>query len=1018
MPPPSSRAVFLSHASEDAPAALRIAAALRAAGVEVWLDRSELRGGDAWDHRIRSQLRDCALFIPVISRHTARRAEAYFRLEWHLADQRTQLMARSHAFIVPVCVDDIEENAVEAPESFLAVHWTRLPDGATPHTFCERIAALLPAGGAEAVARVAPAATSAPASPGSVGGTPADTLQVGSFELAPSQRRLSRDGRPVELGARAFDMLCVLAEQPGRLVTKATLLERVWPKLVVDENNLPAQIASLRRVLGADAIRTVPGFGYRLELEVVRPTLAAPLAPVPALAPAAGSRPAAPAPLPVRAVAARLSALVGRESDLAALESALASGRCVTVVGGAGVGKTRLAQEVLARALGTAELQAAWVDLHPLTQLRHVASAMALAVGVTVPDRGDAFAALHQALGQAPLLLILDGAEHLSSELAPALEELLARTQQVRALVTSERPLGLPGETVFRLGPLAVAEAEGDSLEHTGGAIALFALRATAADRRFALTAANLATIAEICRRLDGNPLALELAAARIPALGAAKLLERLGDRLRLLKSSEASEDTRHKALQAAFDWSYQLLSPAEQRVFNRLGVFSGSFSLEGAAQCVAEGAIDACEAIDLISRLVDRSLLNALPVEPPRYALSETARLYALERLRATGEEPVARQRMAEAMLELLDRAYHEYWCADEAQWLSRYEPDLENVRSALTWAHAHEPSLAVALYGSAWPLLYETDLNAEGRRSYHELVGLLSDALPRARVARFWEALATFESTRQCDRARYAAELAAGIHVGEDELPARYYALMLLASNWRIDNSAAREAFATARSIENPDWPARLLGLGALTEGALLLTRGEFAPARRAYQRALSTSLTVSERQALAATAEIVELDVACGDPDAALALGRLLVERLRHSSRSAVRFGLLVATLHALLQKGELEEARTIALEILEVGTRLEPARLYTALDAMAQLACAEGRYPVAARVAARADAAYAQHGQGERRLTEARLRAQVDECLERELGAGWRESASESQLPLDERGACALALGLVA
>ena len=1016
MPPPS-RAVFLSHASEDAAAALRIAAALRAAGIEVWLDRSELRGGDAWDHRIRAQLRDCALFIPVISRHTARRAEAYFRFEWHLADQRTQLMAPSRAFIVPVCVDDTEEIAVEAPDSFLAVHWTRLPEGATLHAFCERIAALLPARGAEAVARAAPTATPAPASPASLGGTPADALQVGSFELAPSERRLSRDGRPIELGARAFDMLCVLAEQPGRLVTKTTLLERVWPKLVVDENNLPAQVASLRRVLGADAIRTVPGFGYRLELEVVRP-VAAPLAPMPAQAPAASSGPAPPAPLPVRAVAARLSPLVGREGDLAALESALASGRCVTVVGGAGVGKTRLAQEVLARALGSAERQAAWVDLHPLTQLRHVASAMALAVGVTVPDRGDAFAALHQALGQAPLLLILDGAEHLSSELAPALEELLARTQQVRALVTSERPLGLPGETVFRLAPLAVAEAEGESLEHAGGAIALFAQRATAADRRFALTPANLATVAEICRRLDGNPLALELAAARIPALGAAKLLERLGDRLRLLKSSEGSEDTRHKALQAAFDWSYQLLSPAEQRVFNRLGVFSGSFSLEGAAQCVAEGAIDACDAIDLISRLVDRSLLNALPVEPPRYALSETARLYALERLRATGEEPVARQRMAEAMLELLDRAYHEYWSADEVEWLSRYEPDLENVRSALSWAHVHQPSLAVALYGSAWPLLYETDLNAEGRRSYHELVGLLSDAPPRARVARFWEALATFESTRQCDRARYAAELAASMHAGEDELPARYYALMLLASNWRIDNSAAREAFATARSIENPDWPARLLGLGALTEGALLLTRGEFAPARRAYQRALSTSLTVSERQALAATAEIVELDVACGDPDAALSLGRLLVERLRHSSRSAVRFGLLVATLHALLQKGELGEARTIALEILEVGTRLEPARLYTALDAMAQLACAEGRYRVAARVAARADAAYAQHGQGERRLTEARLRAQVDECLERELGAGWRESASDPQLPLDERGACALALGLVA
>ena len=142
MPPPSSRAVFLSHASEDASAAVRIAAGLRAAGIEVWLDHSELRGGDAWDHRIRSQLRDCALFIPVISRHTAHRAEGYFRLEWHLADQRTRLMARSRAFIVPVCVDDTEEIAVEVPDSFLAVHWTRLSDGAAPRAFCAAVSAV------------------------------------------------------------------------------------------------------------------------------------------------------------------------------------------------------------------------------------------------------------------------------------------------------------------------------------------------------------------------------------------------------------------------------------------------------------------------------------------------------------------------------------------------------------------------------------------------------------------------------------------------------------------------------------------------------------------------------------------------------------------------------------------------------------------------------------------------------------------------------------------------------------
>jgi predicted ATPase/DNA-binding winged helix-turn-helix (wHTH) protein len=1002
-----SRAVFLSHASEDDAAALRIAAALRAAGIEVWLDRSELKGGDAWDHSIRQQLRECALFMPVISRYTSSRSEAYFRLEWHLADQRTLLMAQGKAFVVPVCIDDTSEAEAEVPESFRAVQWMRLPEGAATPAFREHIASLLRLlpGRAERINSHA----RTPAEPAAPLPVPAgDIITLGPFELLPAERQLRRDGQPIELGARAFDLLQVLAEQPGRLVTKATLLERVWPKLVVDENNLPSQIASLRRALGAAAIRTVPGFGYRLELEVVRPSSSGP---------AEQKRAPAPAPLAVRVVTSRLTPLIGRDRDLQALQTALEHARCVTVVGTAGVGKTRLAQEVLAQTVATPARQGAWVDLGPLTQLRHVASAIALAVGVTLPDRGEGFIALEQALAQVPLLLVFDGAEHLAGEIAPALAQLLARTGELRALVTSQVPLGVPGETVFRLGPLAVDErTDPGSPDGASDAIALFVERATAADRRFALTSANREAVAEICRRLDGNPLALELAAARVPALGVAALLEHLGDRLRLLKSSAAVEEPHHGALQAAFDWSYQLLSPAEQRVFNRLGVFSGSFSLESAASAVTDGPTDSCDAIDLISRLVDRSLVNALPSDSPRYALSETARLYALARLGEAGEEQAARRGMGAAMLELLNRAYVQYWSEDEALWLARYEPELENVRGAISWATAHEPQLAVRLYGSAWPLLFEADLNAEGRHSYHHTVGLLSEGLPRAAMARFWEAIATFESTRQCDRARYAAELAAQMHADTGDLKARYYALMLLASNWRIDNEAARAAFDTARTLEDPAWPARLLALGAQTEGALLLTRGDFAGARAAYQRALSAALAVSERQVLAAAAEIVELDVACLDPAAALQLARPLVLRLRHSSRSGVRFGLLVATLEALLQSGELEEARATGHELLEVGTRFEPARLYTALDAMSQLACAEKRYTDAARIAVCADAAYALHGQDERRLTEARLRAQTEDCLTRELGTGWRGSGVDRSALLDERGACALAIGL--
>src|SRR5215469_5745828 len=304
--PQLSGAVFLSHASEDDAAALRIAAALRAAGIEVWLDRSELKGGDAWDHRIRQQLRDCTLFMPVISRHTRHRPEGYFRLEWHLAEQRTLLMARSKAFIVPVCIDDTTEVEAEVPESFRAVQWMRLPAGAVTPAFRQHIAALLrvAAGKAERIDSNARTAT-APEAPPAADAT--DVIKLGPFELVPSERQLLRDGQPVELGARAFDLLQVLMEQPGRLVTKATLLERVWPKLVVDENNLPAQIAGLRRVLGAEAIRTVPGFGYRLELPV---SCASAVSATSATVPEPSRF-----PMPRRAWPNRLGSLVGRDAE-------------------------------------------------------------------------------------------------------------------------------------------------------------------------------------------------------------------------------------------------------------------------------------------------------------------------------------------------------------------------------------------------------------------------------------------------------------------------------------------------------------------------------------------------------------------------------------------------------------------------------------------------------------------------------------------------------------------------------
>jgi predicted ATPase/DNA-binding winged helix-turn-helix (wHTH) protein len=839
-----------------------------------------------------------------------------------------------------------------------------------------------------------------------------ELVRIGAFELYPSERMLRSAGNAVDIGARAFDLLLVLVENQGRLVTKAALIERVWPNVIVDENNLPAQIASLRRVLGAGAIRTIPGFGYRLELPISSLGAAA-------LTPMASPPEAEPPRLsvPRRLWPNRLGSLIGRDRDMHDIQKALEHACLVTIVGSAGVGKTRMAREIHARESDKVGAAVAWVSLQTIRGTEHIPSTIALALGLSLPEGLDGFAALSQALEEVPVMLILDGAEQFGHSLATPLAEFVLRTRGVRALVTSQAPLGVPGETVYRLAVLPVPGRDTPPEDAARfAAVQLFAERAAAADRRFELSPANVSTVGKICRRLDGNPLALELAAARVPALGLNSLLERLDDRFRLLRAPGRSTDPRHGALHAAFDWSYSLLTPSEQRVFNRLGTFVGSFSLNTAARCVADETIDTSEAIDLIGRLVDRSLVTVLPIEPPRYALLETARYFAADRLSATLELEAAQHRLAMTMLQLLDAAYQEYWSLDEAIWLHRYEPELDNVRAAMDWAVANDRALGIALFGSAWPLFVETGLHAEGRNRFAQTVALLSDALPQGRIGRFWEAVATYESTRQCDRARYAAELAAKMHAATGDNRAHYYALAMLAFNWRGDDTAARAAFDAARRLEDPAWPARLLTHGALTEGALLLSGGQFADARVVYRRAVRLALTMSERQALTATVNIVELDTACGDTASALQLGRPLALSLRHLGRQDTRFDLLGVTFSALLIAGDADEARACGAELYELALRIDTSKLYSVLDAMAFLACADQRYDAAARIAVCSDLAHEAHGQMRRRPTEQRMRLNVESILDERLGSMWRDGAGEVREPLDESEACSLALGL--
>jgi predicted ATPase len=346
--------------------------------------------------------------------------------------------------------------------------------------------------------------------------------------------------------------------------------------------------------------------------------------------------------------AAEDSALLGRDAELAQLHAQLESARLITVCGAGGVGKTSLARAAIGR-IGSRHVH--WVDLAELTDPALLAACVLDHVEGAKADRAHAapsLAELVQRLAAQPALLVLDNAEHLLEATAHTIDALLKQVPDLRVLVTSQAPLRLPSEHVIRLAPLAWPQDDATLDEALGaGAVALFVQRARAVDARFRLDASTLPTVVEICRRLDGLPLALELAAARVPAFGLRNIAALLDERFRLLGIGHRSAPARQQTLQAVYDWTYGLLDDTERRMFRRLGVLSAPLTL---AEVVAltrlpgndDSGFDNWRSHDTLATLVERSLLQMDDDDPPRYRMLESARAYAMAKLRDAGEHAV----------------------------------------------------------------------------------------------------------------------------------------------------------------------------------------------------------------------------------------------------------------------------------------------------------------------------------------------------------------------------------------
>jgi predicted ATPase/DNA-binding winged helix-turn-helix (wHTH) protein len=784
------------------------------------------------------------------------------------------------------------------------------------------------------------------------------TYRFGNAELQPALGRLRVDGADAALGSRAFDLLVALVERRGRLVTKAELLDLVWPHLVVEENNLQVQVANLRRLIGARAITTVPGRGYRFDTDVTVIEGPGGTSVTPAHedtrtarvgdALASAARPGVVAP-PLRQV------LVGRDDDLAALEALWRDRALLTISGPGGVGKTRVAQALAARE------GAAWVDLAVVTDPALVGHAFAHALGVTLMAHDDPLDAICTALRGRSIRLVVDNAEHLVDAVARALQRLREAVPELRALVTSQQPLHIADEQVYRLGALALPEPDTRRAEQAldSPAVALFCARAAAVDPRFRLDDAHVPAIVQVCRRLDGLPLALELAAARLPLLGADALLRHLDARLELLVRGNRDAPARQQTLRATLEWSHGLLAADEQVTFRRLGVLVGGASLSIAQRVAGEGDRD-WQVVDRLGTLVDRSLVQADGDPEPRLSLMESAREFALERLRATGELDAACARHAAAMRALADTAYEDFWVLADAELVVRYTPELDNWRAALVWSREHEPETYVGITGSLMPLLRHLSLIGEALgylQVAHSRVHAGMASGVRARLALGHAMLDNDDAAS----GEAAVELNRAAGDTRGTMLSLYY--LCVASGTSLER--VRTVVTGARALLDPAWPPKLHEIHARIVEELMSREGRHRDLVQLLERRAAACAARGhvDMETTALMSRVVAL-YASGDVDGAITLGHAVCQRCA-SLHIHFRLAWMQAhTFTAMLTRPQpdLDAARELARSFAALDATLGWRRAPDAVDGFALLAALEGRLDDALTLCAHADALY--------------------------------------------------------
>jgi len=725
-------------------------------------------------------------------------------------------------------------------------------------------------------------------------------IAFGPFCLSPGERLLTRDGVPVDIGGRSLDLLAVLVEQPGRVLSKRDLLKRVWPDVVVEDGSLRFHLAGLRKILGdgeagARYIATQVGVGYAF------------VAPVRQLPPShdPADRREQIESIPISRLPARLLNLLGREKDVALLVDRFSDAQLFTIVGAAGVGKTTLAVEIGHELLPRFEEKVYFVDLAALREPELLSSAIAAALGILV-QADDPMAVVLGHIREEELLLILDNCEHLIDAVSTNVERIGDAAPKVKILATSREPLRVRGEHVHWLGSLDYPDEPADiplDVLLAYPAVALFVERATAANSTLEIDLDAVRLIATMCRQLDGMALPIELTAVRVAAHGLQATSTLLGERFSLGWSGRRTALPRQRTLQATLDWSYQLLSDVQRLTLERLSVFLGPFSIRAALEVVAGEDIGADAVAAALDELAAKSLIS-----PDRwgeagfYRLLEITRAYAQEKLAVRGHDEINATARRHANLYLRELEGVRTSGGTYMGRAPRFSLHLSGIRSALKWAFGAEVDLAVGIPLAAASAQVFVDLS------------LLAEC--RTWCAR---AVAHLDNRYRDTAAEMELQAALGL------------SLMFTRGNSEAAETALRKALDVAVALDDRWNQLRLLGRLHIFHERI----GDFKTARTWAEMAVQVAEAIAEPEASSIASSLAGISYhLAGDHSSAR---RELELSLKDCTRSdhwrTIYYGFdhrnrsSIALARTLWLQGSLDEAKRIAAQTVQEAAGLE-------------------------------------------------------------------------------------------